>query len=248
MIDVTANNIANANTLGFKRALLQVEAQPSREVYRFQTDPGKMPLNRLDGVPSQELVGNLGNGARIFDTPTNFEQGSISLTGNDLNFALYGSGFFAVRDAQGVVRYTRDGSFLRSSNNLLATVEGDTVLDPQLQPIALPAIGKIMAESNGVLSVNSVPFGKLGVFQFRNLNALRSQGANSFIDGNAAGVVPDVNTAVFQGAQEKSNFDIVRGIVDLITAQRWFDANQKVIQSQDDATGIAISQVGRTQR
>jgi flagellar basal-body rod protein FlgF len=248
MIDVTANNIANANTLGFKRALLQVEAQPSREIFRYQTDPGRVPLNRLDGIPTQEAVGQLGNGAQIYDTPTNFEQGTISLTANDLDFALYGPGFFAVRDAQGAVRYTRDGSFVRTAGGLLATVAGDTVLDPQLQPIVLPAVGRIAGEQNGVLSVNSVPFGKLGVFQFRNINALRSLGSNRFTDNGAAGVIPDNNTAVFQGAQEKSNFDVVRGIVDLITAQRWFDANEKVIQSQDDATGIAISQVGRTQR
>ena len=96
--------------------------------------------------------------------------------------------------------------------------------------------------------MNSVLLAKLGVFQFQNLNALRSLGSNRFSDNGAAGVLPDNASAVFQGAQEKSNFDVVRGIVDLITAQRWFEANEKVIQSQDDATGIAISQVGRTQR
>jgi len=247
LVDVTANNLANAATLGFKRALLQVESQPQNDLYRFQTVPGRNPLNRLDGVQEQVPVGPLGSGSQIYDTPTNFEQGTISISGNALDFALYGPGFFAVRDAQGIVRYTRDGSFVRNPNNVIQTVAGDTVLDPNLQPIVLPQQGKISSDAVGGLSINGIPFAKIGVFSFRNTTTLRSAGANRFED-NQSGVQPDTSTSVIQGAQEKSNADVVQSIVDLIKAERWFDADEKVIQTEDDATGIAISQVGITQK
>lgn len=246
-IDVIANNMANVSTNGFKRQLLQIEAQPTSDVYRWQSDPGLSTSTRgqLSNVSTQEEVGQMGSGAQIYDTPTNFEQGTISLNGNDFDFALYGQGFFAVRNAAGTVRYTRDGSFIRSPNNVLQTADGDTVIDPQGNPIVLPPQGRVSAAPDGTLNVNGVVFGKIGVFDVQNPTVVRSSGGNVFTDGGS-NVVADTATSVVQGAQEKSNSDVVRSIVDLIVAERWFDANTKVIQTEDTATGLAISTVGRS--
>jgi len=104
-VDTIANNLANVNTAGFKRTLLQVQAQPHRDLYRFQTDPGKNPYAHIAGVPSQVPIGALGSGAQIFDTPADFSQGLISATGNDLDVALSGPGFFAIRAGNGALKF-----------------------------------------------------------------------------------------------------------------------------------------------
>ena len=92
MIDNVSNNLANVSTNGFKRTLLQIESQPQTDIYRFQTDPGRSPLNRLDGVAPTRSIGQLGSGSDIYATPTNFEQGQIALNGNAYSFALSGPG------------------------------------------------------------------------------------------------------------------------------------------------------------
>jgi flagellar basal-body rod protein FlgF len=246
-IDMIANNLANVSTIGFKRQLLQLEAQPSSDVYRWQSDPGTAVATQgtLSSRSTQELVGPMGSGTQIYDTPTNFEQGTIELTGNDFNFAIYGQGFFAVRNGLGQVRYTRDGSFVRSPNDVLSTIAGDTVVDPQGNPIQIPAQGKVSVDPAGTMSVNGVVFAKIGVWDVANPRVVRSDGANVFTDGGST-VTADATSTVVQGATEKANSDVVRSIVDLIVAQRWFDANIKTIQTEDTATGLAISQVGNT--
>ncbi len=245
-IDMIANNLANVSTIGFKRQMMQIESQPMTDVYRWQSDPGPAVATRgtLSNTSSQAYVGQLGSGADVYDTPTNFEQGSIELTGNDLNFALYGKGFFAIRNALGI-RYTRDGAFVRNPLNYLTTSNGDAVLDQQGNLIALPSQGKISCDPSGTLSVNGTVFAKIGIYDVTNPKVVRSAGGNLLVD-SGSNVTPDNTTAVVQGGTEKSNSDVVRSMVDLIIAQRWFDANTKVIQQEDQATGLAITAVGNT--
>jgi flagellar basal-body rod protein FlgG len=246
-IDTIANNLANVSTAGFKRTLLQVEAQPTRQVYRFQTDPGQNPANRLPGVAAQVLVGPLGSGSQIYATPTNFEQGQIQLTGNPLSFALSGPGFFAVRDpVTNQTTYTRDGSFMRAANGNLTTVEGDAVLDAAGNAIPLPNTGKIEVDGQGNVNVDGQVTARIGTFEFSNVQALQPQGATQYVAPQAAGVQAARNTTVIQYSQENSNGDVVRSMVDLISNERWFDANEKSISTQDDATNQAISIVGRS--
>lgn len=244
-VDVIANNLANVNTSGFKRTLMQVEAGPKTDLYRNQTDPGTAPSARIPGIATHVLMGTLGSGSHVYDTPAIFDQGPIQQTGNALDIALSGPGFFAVRNAAGQVRYTRDGSFLRNAQNQLVTNNGDSVIGANGGAIVLPTTGAVNVDKTGNITSGGAPVGSLAVFEFGNTTNLRPEGANNFID---AGAVPKLATAttVMQGAQEKSNSDVVRSMVDLITNERWFDANEKSIQTQDDATGIAVSTLGKT--
>lgn len=244
-IDNVSNNLANSSTNGFKRTLLQVESQPMQQQYRFQTDPGQLPDNRLPGIPVQVPIGPLGAGSDIYATPTNFEQGQIALNGNTFSFALSGPGFFAEQDpTSGQVTYTRDGSFQRSADGTLTSVDGKSVLDEAGHTIPMPALGKIEVGTDGNVNVDGVVSARIGVFEFNNIQALQPQGATQFVAPAAAGVRPATTTNVIQYAEEKSNGDVVRSIVDLINAERWFDANEKSIQTQDDASNQAISTVG----
>ncbi len=243
-VDAIANNLANVNTVGFKRTLLQVQAQPDRAIYRAQTDPGHTPGARIDGVATLQYVGRLGSGAQVYDTPAGFEQGALAATGNDLDVALSGPGFLAVRAGNGALRYTRDGALERDANGFLSAQNGDRVLG-RGGPIALPATGKIGIARDGTITVDGRAYDRLNVVEFANPAALRPEGANRFVD-TGAGARPAAATTAVQGSLEKSNADVVRSMVDLIANQRWFDANEKVIQTEDDASGVAISTVGRT--
>jgi flagellar basal-body rod protein FlgF len=249
MIDNVSNNLANSSTNGFKRTLLQIESQPQTQLYRFQTDPGQNPENRLPGVSTQTPIGTLGSGSDVYATPTNFEQGQIAMNGNTYSFALSGPGFFATQDpATGQISYTRDGSFQRSADGTLTTVDGATVLDAAGHSIPMPALGKIEVDTKGNINVDGVTSGQIGTFEFNNVNALQPQGATQYtiIPGQNAGIRPATQTNVIQYAEEKSNGDVVKSIVDLINAERWFDANEKSIQTQDEATNQAITTVGKT--
>ena len=236
-VDTIANNLANAGTAGFKRTLLQVQSQPQHELFRFQTDPGR--------IATQQGIGTLGSGAQVYDTPAIFEQGALAATGNDLDVALSGPGFFTIRAGNGTVRYTRDGAFLLDQNGYLTAQNGDRVVGRSGAPIVLPTQGKIAIGRDGTVSVDNQIVDELGVVEFANLAALRPEGANRFVDAGA-GARAATTTSTLQGSLEKSNADVVRSMVDLIANERWFDANEKSIQTQDDAVAQAITTVGRT--
>lgn len=246
-VDTIANNLANVDTAGFKRALLQVQAQPQRELFRFQTDPAGNPAAQPRGVATAERIGTLGSGAEIYDTPNVYAQGPLAHTGNDLDVALMGPGFFAARAGNGALGYTRDGAFVRDAQGYLTAQNGDRVLDDVGQPILLPPQGKLGIARDGTVSVDGVRQSRLALVEFANPAALRSQGAARYVDTGNAGPRASAGTAALQGSIEKSNADVVRSMVDLIANERWFDANTKVIQTEDAATGVAVTTLGRTQ-
>ena len=238
--DTIANNLANVNTSGFKRTLLQVQSAPSMGVYMLQNDPSKT----LGGTPSSSFVGALGMGAQVMDTPAVFEQGGLQSTGNPLDLAIEGNGFFTLQTAQGV-RYTRDGQFARDAQGYLVTMNGEQVLGRSGRPILLQA-GNVQISENGDIHQNGQVVDSLRIVRFGNLAAVRPEGDNRFADTGNGRPALDAASTVNQGYLERSNANVVRSMVDLITAQRWFEANQKVIQTQDTANGYAIANVGRS--
>jgi len=240
--DTIANNLANVDTAGFKRTLMQVGAAPSLDVMRVQTDPG------TPGVAVAPQVGGLGTGAQVLDTPAVFEQGALQHTGNVYDVAIgnNANAFFTVQTPQGI-RYTRDGQFARDPQGYLVTQDGARVLG-RTGAILLGA-GDVQIGEDGTIQQQGRTVDQLRVTRFANLANVRPEGDNRF--AALAGAAPSpvtANASVQQGSLERSNANVVRSMVDLITAQRWFEANQKVIQTQDDATASAISEVGRSQR
>jgi flagellar basal-body rod protein FlgG len=252
-VDVIANNLANVNTSGFKRALMQIESAPKTTLYRDQIDPGTTAGKITRGVAVHAAIGDLGFGSRIYDTPTVFDQGPIEQTGNPLDIALSGPGFLSVRDAAGTVSYVRGGSFTPNAQGTLVTAAGDAVLDTNRNPITIPAQGAVQIDragvvqinNNGVVAANAVPLAQLAVVEFGDLASVRPQGDSKFTNAGAA-PLPAVATSVLQGAQEKSNANVVSSMVDLIANERWFDANEKMISTQDTEVGAAINAVGKS--
>ena len=249
-VDNVASNLANVNTSGFKQTLLQVQSAPSFNIFRIQTDPGQSPKSPLPGVPVAQYVGPLGTGAWVRDTPTDFQEGALQSTGNKLDLAITGNSgaFFTVQTPNGV-RYTRNGEFVRDASGVIRTQDGNAVLGANGQAIQTQSQGSIDVAADGTVTqhVNNatVNVGQIQITQFNNLLNLRPEGSNLFAPSGNAQPAPAATYAVQQGFLEKSNGNVVRSMVDLITAERWFSANEKSIKAQDDATQSAILQVAK---
>jgi len=154
-------------------------------------------------------------------------QGALQQTGNPLDLAIEGQGFFAVQTAQGV-RYTRDGSFHRSQAGLLVTQAGEPVLSTSEQPLPVPP-GEVSVGANGVLSVAGGAVATVGVFAFPADAQLVAEGANRYVAPSGVTATLAKDAAVHQGALESANQDAVQGTLDLIVMQRQAEMLQKAL-------------------
>lgn len=209
-LDTAAANLANAQTPGYRA---------EREFFRSV-------LLGPDAADSQlgQTVNNYGllGGDRL-----SLAQGALQQTGNPLDLALEGQGFFAVQTDHGI-RYTRDGSFHRSQKGLLVTQAEEPILSQAGQPIPIPP-GEISIGADGVLSMAGGVVATLGVFTFQDAAELKPEGANRY--AAADGVQPERATAftVRSGALESANEDVVQGTMDLIVMQRQAEMMQKAL-------------------
>ena len=206
--DLLANDLANASTPGYKAD--RATQHSFAEVL-------------LQNTQSGQTVGSLGTGSAITRQVTDFTPAPLRDTGEDLDFAVVGEGFFAVRSAQGV-RYTRNGSFQQAANGELTDQLGNRVLGQNGQPVRVAADG-------------SVPPNSLGVFTLRN----PSKAGDGLITGTAAGRGAG---QVRSGALETSGIDPARAMIDMIASLRAFEAGQKAIQTIDRSLEQAASKVG----
>jgi len=253
-VDTIANNLSNASTAGFKRTLMQIQSFPQTALYRDQTDPGQLPNAYIAGIGTHQAIGSLGSGSYVYDTPTEFEQGALSQTDNPLDVALQGPGFLTVATGPNQTAYTRAGSLTVSARGVLETTRGEPVLDsqgnaitinPQNGPIQIDKQGNVVQNAPAGSGAQNTQIAKLGIVEFNNTNLLRAQGGTNFINAGATASAA-TQTSVVQGSVESSNADVVRSMVDLIANQRWYEANIKMVQTQDQTTQAAISQVGHS--
>jgi flagellar basal-body rod protein FlgF len=227
-LDTAANNLANAGTNGFRA---------HRDTFRSVLSSGLQPGHQGSQVgDSVNGFGVMGGGA------VDLGQGPTVSTSNPLDLALNGSGFFAIRTAQGI-RYTRDGSFVRSPAGQIETQRGEPVLDAQMQPIALPS-GPVAVSADGTVSVATAVVGKVAVFNLP-ASSLKEEGTNRF--SVAGGVTPALGDAeVKQGAIEGSNQDAIHGTMQLILVQRQAEMLQKALSVfHNDFDKTAVDEIAR---
>jgi flagellar basal-body rod protein FlgF len=205
--DQIANDLANASTPGYKA---------DRTSQRTFGD-----LLLANSVTGAE-VGPQSTAVQVDKVVTDFSPKPARDTGEPLDFAIVGEGFFAVQTAQGT-RYTRNGQFSLDPQGRLVTAQGDPVLD---------AGGQAITSADGTVDPRRV-----GVF---NVTNPRKEG-DSLLTGTAAGAATGT---VRSGALESSGADPARSMVDMISSMRAFEAGQKVIQTIDETLGKAVSQVG----
>ena len=157
-------------------------------------------------------------------------QGALATTGNPLDLAVQGEGFFAIQTAHGT-RYTRDGGFTRSSDGVLQTREGESVLDTQGNPITVPT-GTVAVSEDGTVSVStaegSTIAGQVGVFSFANASSLKAEGTNRFVAEDGQTAIAASGT-IHEGALEGANEDAVHGTMNMILVQRQAEMMQKAL-------------------
>jgi flagellar basal-body rod protein FlgF len=220
-LDSAANNLANAGTTGYR----------AQRDYFSGVMAGGMDQSTS---PEASQVGQAVNGFGILGGDMlDMGQGQLTSTGNPLDFALQGQGFFAVTTANGT-RYTRDGSFLRSSTGVLETSEGEPVLDINQKTITIPS-GVVHVGPDGNISVatanGSAIVAQVGVFDFGDRSALQAEGNNRFLADGAKPVAG--NAAVIQGSVEGSNEDAIHGTMQMVLVQRQAEMMQKALSVFD---------------
>ena len=208
-LDVAAGNLANAGTAGFRA---------ERDYFRSAILGPEALESQLDTTVN--AFGVLG-GSRL-----DLGQGALTPTGNPLDLAVEGEGFFAIQTSQGI-RYTRDGEFERAGDGSLTTQAGEPVLDAKNQPIRIPA-GETAIGSDGAVSVNGAIAGKIALFGFAAADALTAEGANRYAGPAGAPAVP-ASGAIHQGALEASNQNVIEGSLQLVLMQRQAEMMQKAV-------------------
>jgi flagellar basal-body rod protein FlgG len=236
-LDVVANNLANVNTVGFKRDRANFEDL----IYRDYKLPGAQ-----DSAGQFSPTGiYTGLGARVSSVQTDYNQGSFQQTGKQLDVAIEGNGFFQVTDPTGQIFYTRAGNLNLNANGQLVMGSASTgrLIEPQI--IIPPDATAINISPEGIVEVqqaNNVQLqqvGQLQTVQFVNPDGLQKLGENLYRETTASGTATPGNPGVNglgllrQGALEASNVQPVQELIDLITTQRAFELNSQAVQAGD---------------
>jgi flagellar basal-body rod protein FlgG len=235
-VDNIANNLANANTTGYKMRRTQFQDL----MYQNVTQPGTA-AGAQTTVPTGLQVGL---GTRPVANEIVFTQGSFSQTSNPLDLVIQGKGFFQVTMPTGEISYTRDGSFQLDKEGHVVTASGD-LLEP---PITIPPDAQNISIANdGTVSytqgvqTTTVTGGQIQLATFQNPAGLNAVGGNLFTATDASGQPTIANPggtegagSLLQGYLEQSNVSVVQEFINLIAAQRGYEANSKVVKAADE--------------
>ena len=233
-LDITANNLANANTTGFKVESLMSVSDPVT------------PKSMSAGASPVQFVADNG-------LARDFSQGALQPTGAPLDLAIMGKGFFQVTTAAGT-RYTRDGRFATDASGQLVTQAGDPVLDASGSPITLnPQGGQPMIGGDGTIT-QTVPgqpqsqlVGKVGVVGFADMSSLTKQGDGLYANTTNAPSQPVTGQVLRQGMLEASNVQPIIQVTDLIRISRAYDMISQMMNSSASLSSTAVQRLGTVQ-
>jgi len=237
-LDVTAHNIANVSTNGFKRG----RAEFADLMYQTMR-PAGAPTGQGTNAP---IPTEIGLGVRLVATSHDLGQGELHLTSNPLDVAIEGHGYLGVQMPDGTLAYTRNGSLQRTAEGRVVTsdgypLEGDITIPPEAQNVSIAANGTISATLPG--ETQAVELGKLQLAMFTNPGGLAAQGSTLFRETTASGAAvlgtPGEGGAgtIRQGMLEVSNVNVVEEMIDLISGQRAYEINSRVIKAADEMLG-----------
>ncbi len=245
-LDVLANNLANADTNGYKKEGATSQTFADELAIKIKdSSHNKLPKN----------LGYMSMGVHIGETYTDYAQGNFKVTDNNTDFALRGDGFFAISytDKQGnsSVKYTRDGAFVVNTQGYLVTKDGDYVLNMNDARNG-NVTGRIRVNPNlpidvdefGTIFQDGVQVGNIGYVDFADYNYIAKFGENLY-DIEDGGQVIASDATIEQGAIEASNVNVVSEMVNMITISRAYQAGQKVIQTVDETLDKAVNSVGQ---
>jgi len=235
-IDNIANNLANANTTGYKSR----RAQFQDLLYQNMVAPGSS-AGQSTVVPSGL---QLGLGTRAVSNEIIFQQGSFASTSNPLDMVIQGNGFFQIQQANGNLAYTRNGSFQLNATGSLVTSQGNLLqpqvtIPPAAQSINIAADGTVTYTLVGQTQAQNA--GQITLANFQNPAGLNSLGGSLFTptDASGAAIIGTPGGAegvgsIIQGYTEESNVSVVDEFINMITSQRAYEANSKVVKAADE--------------
>ncbi len=239
-MDVLTNNLANAATNGYKK-----------EGATSQSFDSVLAFKIKDATEGYHLAKNIGvnnPGVKIGEGYTDFSQGSLKTTANTYDLALTEAGFFAVeftnKAGETSVKYTRDGNFTLTADGRLVTQDGDAVLGTDGNPIKINTIAETQINTAGQIIQDGRIVATIQVTDFEDYNYLERYGENYYQP--VEGATEKESTArVYSGYLETSNISVVSEMVNMISVQRAYESNQKIITTYDSTLDIAANQLGK---
>jgi flagellar basal-body rod protein FlgG len=231
-LDTVSNNIANANTTGFRR---------DRVVTRTFDDELLLRLQQGNFNPRTN-IGLLNHGVYAERVMTAFEQGNLQQTGSNTDMAIEGAGFFSVMTDAGE-QYTRDGSFTVDSTGMLVTTEGWQLLG-EGGPISVGS-DDFQVDAMGNVFSGGEFIDRLRIVDFADTDALRKAGDNLFANPDPENAVIDIEAQIRQGYIEGSNVEVQREMTDMLEAFRRYESSQQVLRMMDETLGRTVNDLGR---
>jgi flagellar basal-body rod protein FlgG len=232
MLDVLSNNLANVNTTGFKADRATFTLHSPTQAANLDPDSAEARLaaawTTLDGEA------------------TDFSQGSLQPSGSATHFALIGDGFFQLEGGDGVIRLTRDGSFVADPEGLLAGRSGDRVLDDKGSTIKVGG-GQLVVDEGGEVKVGGKVVGRIGFVDVADRDALSKVAGNRFETGAGQALV-QAAPQVRQFHLEGSNVQAVRAMTELVAISRYYEAFSKSLESSSEMDQQLNNTVGRIDR
>ena len=238
-VDVIANNLANAATTGYKKEGSTSEAFDAVLAYKIKDQTSAFRGKK---------IGTMNLGVKIGENYVDYSQGAFETTNNTYDLALSGKGFFCIeftnKSGETSTKYTRDGSFTLNVDGYLVTKDGDYVLDEEGRHIKLDPLSDARIDENGTIFQNDQRVTTIGLEDFEDYNYLEHYGENYYQPVEGATMI-EADAKIFEGYLEASNVQVVSEMVELISATRTYESNQKVIQTIDETLDKAVNQLGK---
>lgn len=244
--DSTANNVANVNTVGYKKQSLVF-----KDIYDTNV------IQKSAGTDEYKSIGSLSLGSQVQQMSYDFSQGTLDTTENVFDLAIQGDGFFKIQSSNGDVSYTRNGSFALNNNGNLVTKDGDLVLDDQSKPIkintndvVMHSLNDIIINEDGQVTISNdqvqMVLQKVGVYDFADKEDMICVGGSKF-KPTSANKGPELKAEKFgirQGALEMSNANVVNEMIKTVSTSRNYETLSKLVKS----SGESLSNVMRVGR
>ncbi|MCM1121415.1 MAG: flagellar hook-basal body protein [Eubacterium sp.] len=265
-MDVMTNNLANADTNGFKKEGATSQAFDSVLAYKIKdlSEAGNLPklLSTPKAVDEYEMnneanpdylenrVTRVGMnlGVKTGENYVDYSEGPMKVTDNPLDLAIAGNGFFAVeytnKAGETSTKYTRDGNFTMDRQGYLMTQDGDFVLDENGRRIRMNTALPVSIDRDGNITQDGVAVATVGLTDFEDYDYLERFGENFFEPVEGATEI-EADADIRAGVLEMANMSVVTEMVNMIAIQRQYDSNQKVITTYDETLDIAVSQLGK---
>ncbi|MCL6587120.1 MAG: flagellar hook-basal body protein [Anoxybacillus sp.] len=256
-VEMLTNNIANANTPGYKADEATLRAFPEMLLSRLEEET--IPVQARRSMTKKIPIGPIATGVYMQEMMPDFSQGDVKETGQSTDVALVngtiptdaatgkqGTLFFVVQNGNGEVRYTRNGNFTLDAQGYLTTNDGFYVLDENNSRIQLTGTNFTIAP-DGTITENNRRIARLNVAFAASPSVVAKEGNGLFRSEN--GLLPSaIGNATYEVKQrflERSNVDVARSMTDMMSAYRAFEANQKILQAYDRSMDKAANEIGR---